>query len=231
VPTTLAARPQRPLARRAGLAARQRAGAGPRVQHRMADRTRKTFQAWPWLSAAYRVPLYRAVDGAGRLRRLFRRQLGQDLHGRRGPAVQRGVATSWVFGARCTCRAGTRVDQRVSAGPGNARLPQRLQHRGLAAGRLRFGRRQRLVAAAELAYTAQTGGDIRVGASVSLHHNLGLGGSHTRQADFEAVRAGAQTPLHTAAWVGPSVVVPVPDWGTLALRLFGAGQRPAAGAG
>ncbi len=41
-----------------------------------------------------------------------------------------------------------------------------------------------------LAYTAQSGGENRLGLSLSLHHNLALGGRNGSAADFAAVRPG-----------------------------------------
>lgn len=68
-----------------------------------------------------------------------------------------------------------------------------------------------------LTYTAQSGGDLRLGLNLSVHHNLGLGGSHTRQADFEAVRAGAVR-RYTVLRGSAQAVMPVLGWGTLSLR-------------
>jgi hemolysin activation/secretion protein len=68
-----------------------------------------------------------------------------------------------------------------------------------------------------LTYTAQSSGELRLGLNLSVHHNLGLGGSHTTQAAFESVRAGAVR-RYTVLRGSLQAVLPVLDWGTLALR-------------
>ncbi len=57
-------------------------------------------------------------------------------------------------------------------------------------------------------YALQSGGARPMGLSVSLHHNLGLGGSHTDRAAFEAVRPGAK-PGYSALRLALSAAMPV----------------------
>lgn len=59
-------------------------------------------------------------------------------------------------------------------------------------------------------YTLQRAGERPASLSVSLHHNLGLGGSHTSAAAFEAVRPGARRSW-TALRLGATLALPVAD--------------------
>lgn len=68
-----------------------------------------------------------------------------------------------------------------------------------------------------LTYTAQSSGSVPVGLNLSLHHNLAVGGSHTKQADFEAVRAGAVR-RYTVLRGSAQATLPVLDWGVVSLR-------------
>lgn len=169
------------------------------------------------LSAAYRVPLYpqsMALDAYGAY---------SDVSSAKTSTAAGDLQFSGrghIVGVRGTLylpRWDT-VDQRVSLGLETRDYLNDCSIAGLPPGACGSAGASVSLQPLSLAYTAQTGGDIRVGASVSLHHNLGLGGSHTRQADFEAVRAGAKR-RYTLLRGSGQVSLPVPDWGTLALRL------------
>jgi hemolysin activation/secretion protein len=61
-----------------------------------------------------------------------------------------------------------------------------------------------------LSYTAQTVSEVRAGFSVGLHTNLGLGGAHGAQADFEAVRKNSQR-RYTLLRLSAQVAWPLPE--------------------
>jgi hemolysin activation/secretion protein len=71
-----------------------------------------------------------------------------------------------------------------------------------------------------LTYNAQTVSDLRLGFSIGLHHNLGLGGSHGAQSDFEAVRHGSPR-RYTLLRLSAQAALPLDEWGLLAARLQG----------
>ena len=69
-----------------------------------------------------------------------------------------------------------------------------------------------------LEYSLRSGGATPTALSVSLHHNLHLGGSHTSTASFDAVRLGAK-PGYSALRVGLSSAMPIADTWQLRGRL------------
>lgn len=169
------------------------------------------------LSAAYRVPLYR-------------QSMALDAYGAYSDVSSAKTATAagdlqfsgrgHIVGARGTLylpRWDT-VDQRVSLGLETRDYLNDCSIVGLPQGACGSAGASVALQPLSLAYTAQTGGELRAGGSVSLHHNLALGGSHTRQADFEAVRPGAVR-RYTLLRASGQLALPVQDWGTLALRV------------
>lgn len=169
------------------------------------------------LSAAYRVPLYR-------------QSMALDAYGAYSDVSSAKTATAagdlqfsgrgHIVGARGTLylpRWDT-VDQRVSLGLETRDYLNDCSIVGLPLGACGSAGASVALQPLSLAYTAQTGGELRAGGSVSLHHNLALGGSHTRQADFEAVRPGAVR-RYTLLRASGQLALPVQDWGTLALRV------------
>jgi hemolysin activation/secretion protein len=63
-----------------------------------------------------------------------------------------------------------------------------------------------------LEYVARSGGDVAWGLGIGLHHNLRWGGTRTADADFEAVRPGAE-PRYTLLRVNASAATAVfEDW-------------------
>lgn len=83
-------------------------------------------------------------------------------------------------------------DQRLSLGLEHRAYLNTCQIVGLPVGACGPAGESVAVQPLSLDYSLQLGGNRPVGASVSLLHNLALGGSHTQDADFGAVRAGAQ---------------------------------------
>jgi hemolysin activation/secretion protein len=169
------------------------------------------------LSAAYRMPLYR-------------QSMALDAYGAYSDVSSAKTATAagdlqfsgrgHIVGARGTLylpRWDT-VDQRVSLGLETRDYLNDCSIAGLPQGACGSAGASVALQPLSLAYTAQAGGDLRAGGSVSLHHNLALGGSHTRQADFEAVRPGAVR-RYTLLRASGQLALPVQDWGTLALRV------------
>lgn len=169
------------------------------------------------LSAAYRVPLYR-------------QSMALDAYGAYSDVSSAKTATAagdlqfsgrgHIVGARGTLylpRWDT-VDQRVSLGLETRDYLNDCSIVGLPQGACGSAGASVALQPLSLAYTAQTGGELRAGGSVSLHHNLALGGSHTRQADFEAVRPGAVR-RYTLLRASGQLALPVQDWGMLALRV------------
>lgn len=169
------------------------------------------------LSAAYRVPLYRhsmALDAYGAF---------SDVSSAKTSTAAGDLQFSGrghILGARATLylpRWDT-LDHRVSLGLETRDYLNDCSIAGLPQGACGSAGASVSLQPLSLAYTAQTGGDIRAGVNLSLHHNLGLGGSHTRAEDFEAVRAGAAR-RYTLLRGSGQVALPVQEWGTLALRL------------
>lgn len=68
-----------------------------------------------------------------------------------------------------------------------------------------------------LGYTVQAASDWRWGLGVSLHHNLGLGGSHGSSADFDAVRQGSRK-RYTVLRASGQLSLPVSEAWTLSAR-------------
>jgi hemolysin activation/secretion protein len=169
------------------------------------------------LSAAYRVPLYQhsvALDAYGAF---------SDVSSAKTSTAAGDLQFSGrghIVGARGTLylpRWDT-LDHRVSLGLESRDYLNDCSIAGLPAGACGSAGASVSLQPLSLAYTAQAGGELRAGVSVSLHHNLGLGGSHTKAEDFEAVRAGAVR-RYTLLRGSGQVSLPVQEWGTLALRV------------
>lgn len=73
-----------------------------------------------------------------------------------------------------------------------------------------------------VSYTGQMAGEYRLGFSIGLLHNLGIGGSHASAADFEAIRPGARQ-RYTMLRIAASGSFGLGETG-LGLSLRGSGQ-------
>ena len=75
-------------------------------------------------------------------------------------------------------------------------------------------------------YSLQSATTVAMAFNASLHHNLGLGGTHTGQAAFEAVRPGARR-SYSALRFGAQATLPVAEDWQLKARLTGQVSRDA----
>jgi hemolysin activation/secretion protein len=115
-------------------------------------------------------------------------------------------------------------DQRFSFGLDHRAYLNDCQISGLPAGACGPAGESVTVNPLTLEYSAQSGSRVSAGFNVSVSHNLGIGGSNTDAASFEAVRTGAKSG-YTVMRAGGSVSVPVlEEWslgGRVALQYSG----------
>ena len=167
-------------------------------------------------SAAYRMPLYAQA-------------MAVDLYGAYSDVSSGKTATAagdlefsgkgHIVGARLTqyLPRWDSVDQRVALGLESRAYLNDCSISGLPAGACGSAGASVSLQPLSLSYTAQSSGEQHLGLNLSVHHNLGLGGSHANQADFEAVRAAA-TRRYTLVRGAVQAMVPVAEFGTLSLR-------------
>ena len=142
-------------------------------------------------SGSYRAPLYGkalAADAYGAWSNVDAGKIGTAA----GDLQFAGKGT--ILGARLTAylpRAGN-VDQRALLGLESREYKNSCSIAGLPQGACGSAGASVSLQPLSLVYTAQATSESRWGLSVGLHGNLGLGGSHGSQADFEAVRAGSR---------------------------------------
>lgn len=177
------------------------------------------------LSASWRVPFYAramALDVYGAVSNVDAGTVGTaagdlSFSGRGG-----------VFGTRLGLylpRLGN-IDQRLFAGLELREYDNECSVAGLPDGACGSAGASVSVQPASLVYTAQAAGDWRWGVSIGLHGNLAAGGSNGREANFEAVRAGA--PRRYALVRGNAhLSVPMGEWGQFGARFsFQASGKP-----
>ncbi len=118
------------------------------------------------------------------------------------------------------------VDQRLFAGVELREYDNDCSVAGLPAGACGSAGASVSLQPASLVYTAQAAGDWRWGLSLGVHANLAAGGRNGAEADFEAVRPGAQRRYALLRGSG-HVSLPLGDWGQLGARLgFQASGKP-----
>ncbi len=170
------------------------------------------------LSAGYRVPLYaqRAVIDAY--------AAYSDIDGN-SPTVAgdlRFNGRGHLAGLRATRylpRFGE-IDQRVSATIDHRAYLNQCGITGLPAGVCGAGGESVAVQPISIEYAAQTGGSRPVGATISLHHNLQLGGGRSSDGRFQAVRPGSK-PRYTLLRLVTNATVDVAEDWQLRARLNG----------
>ncbi len=121
----------------------------------------------------------------------------------------RFVGRGRVFGLRSSWylpRWGE-FDPRLSVGLDHRAYLNRCDIDGLPSGACGPAGESVAVSPLSIEYSLQSGGDRPLGLTVSLHHNLPLGGSHADRASFEAVRPGAK-PSYSALRVAMSGSLP-----------------------
>jgi hemolysin activation/secretion protein len=99
-----------------------------------------------------------------------------------------------IFGARLSAYLprSANVDQRAALGLESREYKNNCSIAGLPQGACGSAGASVSLQPLSLTYTAQAASETRWGLSLGLHTNLGAGGSHGSQADFDAVRSGAQ---------------------------------------
>jgi len=159
------------------------------------------------LSTAYRVPLYQqrlVVDAYAAY---------SDVDAGTSATVAGDLQFTGkgrLFGLRASrylSRLGE-VDQRVSVGIDHRDYINTCDISGLPSGACGPAGESVAVQPLWIEYTAQKTVPYPLGVTVSLHHNLQLGGGHSGDDRFEAVRAGSK-PRYTLVRVGASAVVPL----------------------
>lgn len=104
------------------------------------------------------------------------------------------------------------VDQRVVLGVDQRDYLNQCAISGLPAGACGPAGESVTVQPVALEYTARAGGEVPWGLGIGLHHNLRWGGARTADADFQAVRPGAE-PRYTALRLNASAATAVfEDW-------------------
>jgi hemolysin activation/secretion protein len=171
------------------------------------------------LSAGYRWPLYArrmVIDGFAAY---------SDVDGGTTASLAgdlRFVGRGRVFGLRTGWylpRLGE-FDTRLSVGLDRRAYLNRCDIAGLPAGACGPAGESVAVSPLSVEYSLQSAGEQPLGFSVSLHHNLGLGGSHTGAAAFEAVRAGAKR-RYSVLRLAMTAAMPVGEQWQLRGRLNG----------
>ena len=143
------------------------------------------------LSGSYRAPLYGqalAVDAYGAWSDVDAGKVGTAA----GDLSFSGKGT--IFGARLSAYLprSANVDQRAILGLESREYKNSCTIAGLPQGACGSAGASVSLQPLSLVYTAQAVAEGRWGLSLGLHTNLGAGGSHGSQADFDAVRSGAQ---------------------------------------
>lgn len=143
------------------------------------------------LSGSYRAPLYGqalAVDAYGAWSNVDAGKVGTAA----GDLSFSGKGT--IFGTRLSAYLprSANVDQRALLGLESREYKNSCTIAGLPQGACGSAGASVSLQPLSLTYTAQAVSEGRWGLSLGLHTNLGVGGSHGAQADFDAVRSGAQ---------------------------------------
>ena len=143
------------------------------------------------LSGSYRAPLYGqalAVDAYGAWSDVDAGKVGTAA----GDLSFSGKGT--IFGARLSAYLprSANVDQRAILGLESREYKNNCTIAGLPQGACGSAGASVSLQPLSLTYTAQAVSEGRWGLSLGLHTNLASGGSHGTQADFDAVRSGAQ---------------------------------------
>ncbi len=143
------------------------------------------------LSGSYRAPLYGqalAVDAYGAWSDVDAGKVGTAA----GDLSFSGKGT--IFGLRLSAYLprSANVDQRAILGLESREYKNSCTIAGLPQGACGSAGASVSLQPLSLVYTAQAVAEGRWGLSLGLHSNLGAGGSHGSQADFDAVRSGAQ---------------------------------------
>ncbi len=112
------------------------------------------------------------------------------------------------------------LDQRLSLGFEHRAYLNNCQVLGFAAGACGPAGESVAVQPVSLDYAIQRGGERPLGFSLSLVHNLALGGSHTGDASFDAVRPGAGARYTLARFSGLASAPVGEDW-QVSARAFG----------